>query len=52
MWRTLSVSRDRLQDVLNEIEAKGCEIREVIPDGDLNIMIIFKEPQTLNEAEK
>jgi len=52
MWRTLSIGRERLADILNDLEGKGCEIKEVIPDGDLNFLIVFKEPRLLNEEEK
>lgn len=52
MWRVLTVGNELLEETLNELEAKGCEIREVIPDGAYQFTIIFKEPQMLVEEEK
>ncbi len=51
MWRTLTISREKLADTLNELEDKGCHVKEVIPDGDLNFLIVFKEPKMLNEEK-
>jgi hypothetical protein len=51
MWRTLTVSREKLESALNELEEKGCQVTEVIPDGDLNFLIVFKELKALNEVK-
>ena len=51
MWRTLTVSKERLADTLNELEDKGCEIKEMHPEGSFNFIIVFKEPQVLNEIK-
>lgn len=51
MWRTLTISREKLADTLNQLEERDCYVSEVIPDGDLNFLIVFKEPKMLNEEK-
>jgi hypothetical protein len=51
MWRTLTISREKLADTLNQLEERNCHVSEVIPDGDLNFLIVFKEPKMLNEEK-